>query len=418
MRRLLAIRDARLLLAGETLSMFGTSALLFTLAIWVKQLTGSNAAAGMVFFTMIVPSLGAPFAGLVVDRFRRRRVLIAADVVAALTVLPLVLVHGRSELWLIYVVAALYGAMSLVFGSGLSALLTVLLPDELLGEGNAAFTTMRQGMRLVAPLAGAGLFVAVGGGAVAVIDAATFAASALCLAGLRVDEPPPTPAASRFLRELAAGVVHVIRTIPLRQIVFGTAIALLVIGFMETVIFAVVDQGLGRPPSFLGVLASMQGVGSIAGGLTAARVLDRIGDTRLVGAGLAIFALGDGLLAISHLAAVLVGMALAGVGVSWAVVAFGTAIQRRSPAHLQGRVFSAADSILIVPQTGSIAIGAALVTVLDYRILIAVMTTVTILCGVYLLTRGPAAGIPSADEEVGGRIQRTARDRRGDPLLG
>jgi len=258
MRKLFAIRDARLLLSGESLSMFGTTALLFTLAIWVKQITGSNAAAGMVFFTMVAPSIVAPFAGLVVDRFRRRRVLIAADVAAALTVLPLVLVHGRSELWLVYVVAAVYGAMGLVFGSGLSALLTVLLPDELLGDGNAAFATIRQGMRLVAPLAGAGLFVAVGGGAVAIIDAATFAVSALCLAGLRVEEPPPTPASSRFLRELAAGVVHVVRTVALRQIVLGTAVAVLVIGFMETVIFAVVDQGLGRPPAFLGVLASMQ----------------------------------------------------------------------------------------------------------------------------------------------------------------
>jgi MFS family permease len=387
MRKLLAIRDARLLLAGETLSMFGTWMLLIVLAIWVKELTGSNAAAGKVFFTLALPALGAPFAGLVVDRFRRRRVLIATDVAAGLTVLALLLVNGRSDLWLLYAVTAVYGATSLIFGSGLSALLTVLLPDELLGEGNAAFQTIRQGLRLFAPLAGAGLFAAVGGGAVAAIDAATFAVSALCLAGLRVEEPPPTPPEGRFLREISAGVAHVVRTIPLRQIVFGTAVAVLVIGFAETVIFAVIDQGLGRSPSFLGVLASMQGIGSIAGGLTAARLLDRVGDTKLVGAGLALFALGDGLLVIPHVATAMIGFGVAGVGVSWAIVAFGTAIQRRSPAHLQGRVFSAADTMLMIPQTASIGIGAALVTVLDYRILIAVMTTVTILCGVYLLTR-------------------------------
>ena len=387
MRRLLGIRDARLLLAGETLSMFGTWMLLIVLAIWVKQLTGSNAAAGMVFFVLALPAVGAPFAGLVVDRFRRRRVLIATDLVAGLSVLALLLVNGRSDLWLLYAVTAVYGATSLVFGSGLSALLTVLLPEELLGQGNAAFQTIRQGLRLFAPLAGAGLFAAVGGGAVAAIDAATFAVSALCLAGLRVEEPPPTPPEGHFLREISAGITHVVRTIPLRQIVFGTAVAVLVIGFAETVIFAVIDQGLGRPPSFLGVLASMQGIGSIAGGLTAARLLERVGDTKLVGAGLALFALGDGLLVVPHLAAALVGFAIAGVGVSWAVVAFGTAIQRRSPAHLQGRVFSAADTMLTIPQTASIGIGAALVTVLDYRVLIAVMSAVTILCGAYLLTR-------------------------------
>jgi MFS family permease len=376
-----------LLLAGETLSMFGTWMLLIVLAIWVKQLTGSNAAAGMVFFVLALPAVGAPFAGLVVDRFRRRRVLIATDVVAGLSVLALLFVNGRSDLWLLYAVTAVYGATSLVFGSGLSALLSVLLPEELLGQGNAAFQTIRQGLRLFAPLAGAGLFAAVGGGAVAAIDAATFAVSALCLAGLRVEEPPPAPPEGHFLREISAGITHVVRTIPLRQIVFGTAIAVLVIGFAETVIFAVIDQGLGRPPSFLGVLASLQGVGSIAGGLTAARLLDRVGDTKLVGAGLALFALGDGLLVIPHLATALIGFAVAGVGVSWTVVAFGTAIQRRSPAHLQGRVFSAADTMLTIPQTASIGIGAALVTVLDYRLLIAVMSAVTVLCGMYLLTR-------------------------------
>jgi MFS family permease len=387
MRKLFAIRDARLLLAGETLSMFGNWALLFALAIWVKDLTGSNAAAGMVFFTLALPAVAAPFAGFVVDRFRRRRVMIAVDVAAGLAVLGLLFVHDRSDLWLLYAVAALYGATSVVFNSGLSALLTVILPDDVLPDGNAAFQTIRQGLRLFAPLAGAGLFVAVGGGTVAVIDAATFAVSALCLAGLRVEEPPPTPPEQRFLRELVAGVVHVVRTIALRQIVFGTAVAVLVIGFAETVIFAVVDEGLGRPPSFLGVLASMQGLGSIAGGLTAARLLRAIGDTRLVGAGLGIFALGDALLVLPHVAAAVAGFTVAGVGVSWAVVAFGTAIQRRSPAHLQGRVFSAADTMLTIPQTASIGIGAALVTVLDYRILIVAMATVTIACALYLLTR-------------------------------
>lgn len=387
MRRLLATRDARLLLVGETLSQFGTSALLFTLAIWTKELTGSNAAAGMVFFVILLPSLGAPLAGLVVDRFPRRRVLIATDLVAGLVVLGLLFVQDRSDLWLLYAVAAVYGASSLVFGSGLSALLTVVLPFELLGEANAAFTTMRQGMRLVAPLAGAGLYVAVGGGIVAIIDAATFAVSALCLAGLRVEEPPPAPAVSHFLHELTAGVVHVARTVALRQIVLGTAVAVLVIGFSETVIFAVIDEGLHRRASFLGVLATLQGVGSVLGGLTAAPLLRRFGDTRLVGAGLALFGLGDGLLVFPHVAAAVTGFAIAGVGVSWAVVAFGTAIQRRSPAHLQGRVASAADTMLTIPQTASIGIGAALVTVLDYRILIAVMTTVTVLCAVYLLTR-------------------------------
>src|SRR5215471_16889656 len=104
MRSLFRHRDARLFLLGQTVSMFGDRALYLALGIWVKQLTGSNAAAGMVFFLLVVPTLVAPLAGLVVDRVRRRPLMIAADVIVAGAVLALVFVHDRGDLWLIYTV--------------------------------------------------------------------------------------------------------------------------------------------------------------------------------------------------------------------------------------------------------------------------------------------------------------------------
>jgi hypothetical protein len=71
-------------------------------------------------------------------------------------------------------------------------------------------------------------------------------------------------------------------------------------------------------------------------------------------------------------------------------VAFGTAIQLRTPADLQGRVYSAADMILGTPQTLSIALGAALITVVDYRILIVAMGVVAGGCGVFMAVAGAA----------------------------
>src|SRR5690242_8130952 len=109
MHALLRHRDARLLLVGQTASLLGDRALFLALGIWVKTLTGSNAAAGMVFFLFVAPTLLAPLAGLVVDRLPRRSVLVATDVAAGAAVLLLLLVHDRDQLWLIYVVAALYG---------------------------------------------------------------------------------------------------------------------------------------------------------------------------------------------------------------------------------------------------------------------------------------------------------------------
>ncbi len=378
MRRLLARRDARLLLAGETLSLFGDRAMLLALGIWVRTLTGSNAAAGLVFFVLSVPFLAAPLGGLLVDRVRRRPLMIAVELGIASALLSLFLVHGRSQLWLIYLVAALYGATAVVFGSARSALLTVMLPESLLADANAALQTVGEGMRLVAPLVGAGLFSAIGGAGVAAIDAATFLVSAACLWRLPLEEPAPAPREHHWRQELGAGLAHLRRTPVLLRIVLCAAGAMLVVGFAETLVFAVIDRGLHRPPAFFGVLMSCQGVGAIAGGLTAARVVGRLGDARAVGLGLALFGVGDAFFVTHSLALVVVGIVIAGVGLPWAIVAFVTAVQLRSPAHLQGRVYSAADMALSLPQTVSLALGAALSTLVDYRLLLVVMAIVTV----------------------------------------
>ena len=79
--------------------------------------------------------------------------------------------------------------------------------------------------------------------------------------------------------------------------------------------------------------------------------------------------------------------AVAGVGIVWAVVALSTAYQRRSPSDMQGRVAAAANMLFSVPQTISIAVGAALITLVDYRIEIVTMAVVFSSPPRYLLTR-------------------------------
>jgi hypothetical protein len=195
---------------------------------------------------------------------------------------------------------------------------------------------------------------------------------------------------------VAAGARHIAASIGLRRMVGSLAIALLVVGFAESVIFAVLQYGLHRPPAFLGVLSMAQGVGAIAGAVTAAGVLRRIGDGRTLGIGILVFGAGDSLFLFPLLGPVVVGFVIAGIGLSWAVVAFGTAVQTRTPPELQGRVYSAADTLIGVPQTISIALGAFLITVVDYRVLIVVMGLVTGLVGM-LLAVGGAPPEPAAE---------------------
>jgi MFS family permease len=403
MRALLQRGDARLLVAGQLVSMFGDWALVLVLGIWAKSLTGSSADAGLVFFTFAAAALLAPLGGYVADRVRRRPLMIVVHVAIGLVILSLLFVHGRDQLWLIYVVTFLYGLAGDIFAAARSALLRVMLPEDLLVEANAALQTSREGLRLVAPLAGAGLYAAFGGGVVAVIDAVTFGVSALSLVALHVAEPRPEPRSQPFRTELAAGIRHIGQTPGLRQIVVGVAVALLVVGFAETLVFTVLDQVLHRPPSFFGVLSSLQGAGAIAGGLTAPRLLRRIGDTKLVGLGLVGFALGDSMFLVPNLAAILFGFALAGVGVAWLIVAFATALQLRTPLAIQARVSAAADVSISVPQTISIAAGAGLITLVDYRVLVVAEAVAVGLCAAYLLSRRkesipaiPTGSAPSA----------------------
>jgi MFS family permease len=389
MRRLLRLRNVRVFIAGWTLSTFGDWAMFIVLGVWAKDLTGSNSAAGLVFFALGVPSLLAPFAGLLVDRLPRRPLLMAIYSAEALVVLSLLFVHDRGDVWILYAVTVFYGAAGTFGASARSALLTVMIPRDLLGESNGILQTLREGLRLVAPLVGALIYASVGGGAVAVLDSASFVAVVIALALIRLDEPRFERVEHRFVSELLAGARHVFATLPLRQIVLATGACLLVVGFAETLIFAVLEEGLGRPASFFGVLSSLQGVGATVGGLLAARTMRRIGDVRLVGVGMVLFAVGALSFASHSLALVLTGIALGGAGLAWIIVGYATAVQVRTPLRLQGRVLSAADTLVSTPQTISIALGAALVSVMDYRILVVAMAVVVVACGAYLLTRDP-----------------------------
>ena len=278
MRRLLAVRDARVYLTGQVFSLFGDTALWLAMGIWVKTLTGSNAAAGLVFFFANVPVLLTPLTGLLVDRVRRRPLLIAVNALTGAAVLLLLLVHGRGQVWLVYLVMTWYGLSYSVLAAAQSALLTIVLPAGLLADANGALRTVQESLRLAGPLTGAGLFVLGGGHVVAILDAATFAVPVVSLLMLRVREPAPQPRRSHWRTELTAGLRHVVRTPALRHLVIAAACALTVFGFTETVIYAVAGDGLHRPPAFVGALIAIQGVGAVVGGPTAAPLIRRIGE--------------------------------------------------------------------------------------------------------------------------------------------
>jgi len=401
-----ALREPRFrrLLVGWSLSNFGDSALYLSLAIWAKDLTGSNAAAGLVFFALAVPVFLSPLGGYVADRVRRRPLLIGTNLVGAVMVLALLAVDDVEQLWILYAVAFGYGVLGTVIGSAQSGLLRDLLPDEDLATANAALSTIDQGLRILSPLVGAGIYAAYGGGSLAILASATFLAAVVALATVRIAESDPRehPRES-FRREFTAGFRHVRATPQLFRLVVAVALAFAVIGTYDSIVFAVVEEGLGREPAFFGVLMSLQGGGSILGGITAAWLIRRLGEARTVGLAFLTFAVSSAGFAAPTLALVGPAAVVGGAAIPWLIVGFVTARQRLTPARLQGRVSAVTLLSMNGPQTVSIAMGAVLISVVDYRLLIAVTSAVIAGSGLWLLRTAqaqPEAVLPSVAEEA------------------
>ncbi len=374
----------RLLFTGLLASMVGDSLMLIVLAIWVKELTGSNGAAGLTFFFLAAPALFAPLFGMVIDRLRRRTLLWWGNLASAAAVLPLLLVHDRGDVWIVYAVSVLYGISFIVLPAGLNGLLKEMLPEHLLVDANASLSTSKEALRLVGPLAGAGLFTWLGGGAVALVDAATFVVAAVVILLLKVHEDDPVREHNPFRDEVLAGVRHIRDDAVLLHTMIAVGVSLLVVGFMESAVFAMVDA-FDKPAGYVGVVVSVQGVGAIAGGLMSSALVRRFGEITAISLSLTLFGLGLAICAVSILLSVIfIGVVVLGYALTVFIVAFTTLLQRRTPNRLMGRVSAASDVVLGMPQAVSIAAGALLVSLISYREIYLISAAVMIAAAGYL----------------------------------
>jgi MFS family permease len=241
-----------------------------------------------------------------------------------------------------------------------------MLPTEIRRQVNGVRLALQEGGKLIAPLLGAGLFVLLGGGAVAAFDAGTFVLAVLALLRLRVREARPHPGDRRVWAELVAGFGYLWRVPALRSIVLAGALAMIITGFGVAAQYSLVDA-LHRPPSFLGVLTGALGAGSIIASLTSGSLIKRIGERRLALLGLVDCVLGNLLRIIASTPAALVGSFVLGFALPWTVVAVINFAQRITPDALQGRVAAAITLALFAHQPLAHAAGAVAIARLDYR---------------------------------------------------
>lgn len=395
-RDALEISAFRRLTLAWVFTNFGNSALFLTAAIWVKQLTGSDTAAGLVFVALGLPALLAPLIGHLADRFRRKPLLIINNFCSAAVVLVLLTVQSAGQLWLLYLVVFAYATSNYVTSAAQSGLLRDILPDRLLAPANGLLSSINQGLRIISPLVGAALLTLWGIGAIVLLTSACFLLTAAIILAVPVDESNPgRNDGGSFWQSTTAGLRFLARHPVLRPGMLSLSTAIGATGILNVTIFATVDQGLGKPPEFLSVLVSVQGAMAIAGGLTASMLIRRFGIRTVIILG--VFILGAAVLASAapSVALVLTGSMLTGIGVTWTVIAFVTLRQTESPARLQGRTAAATSMLINVPQVGTNMIAAALISIIDYRALIAATSVLCLAAALPLLRARTAHPTPS-----------------------
>ncbi|WGD43672.1 MFS transporter [Streptomyces cathayae] len=370
--RVLRDPNAGLLLAGVVVSGFGTSALWLASGIWVKDLTGSDGLAALCLLAMWAPTLAGPLLGTLSDRVRRKPLLIGTSLLMAALLLTLVTVDSPQTLWLLFTVLFVYGAAGVVNDAAESALAATAVDRSLLGDLGGLRMTATEGMKLLAPLAGAGLYTAHGGAAVAFLDAVTFAGAAVLYLFLQVREERPAPPAPGRRGQTAEGI-RFLRSHPaLRPLVLAGGATMLCAGLNGALVYAVVD-GLGHSPAYSGVLYAVQGAGSVVLGLCAGPALRRLGERRFAAYGIVLLAGGVALRAVPSDPVAWACSAAIGAGLPALLIAALTAVQRETPGPLLGRVTATANTLVFTPNVIGLAAGAALVELIDHRPVLAAL---------------------------------------------
>lgn len=362
-------RDFRLLWAGQVVSQLGDWFSSIAVYAMLLEMTGSATAVAVMVVVQQLPSaLIGPYAGVIVDRFDRRQVMIAADVFRGCVVLGLLLVRGIDTVWVAYVVVGLAVVATAFFEPARAALLpAVVRPADLVLANSLAAATWAT-MLAVGAAAGGMVTAWLGREVSFVLNASSFFASAVCIAAIRTPLRMPAGvahAAARAtgLREGLRFMRHTPGVAAYLSIKAGWAVAagalLLLTVFGDRVFRLGADAALG-----IGVLYTARGIGAGAGALGVQRVLgsERARLERGLGPAYLVAGLCYAALAVAPnllVASLLVVGAHAAGSVLW--VASTVLLQLTVPDAYRGRVFAIDFALLTaVSSAASYATGLGL----------------------------------------------------------
>jgi MFS family permease len=265
-------RDFRLLWVGMTVSLLGDGITTIALVWQAYEISNAPTAFSMIGFSMAVPHVVLLLVGgAVSDRFDRRKVMLAADLVRMVSVLALgvLALSGHIQIWNMMVIAACYGAGTAFFGPAFDAIIPDLVPEVELPQANSLDQFVRPAaFRMVGPAVGGGLIAAFGGrcGGAFLLDGATFAISIACLLSMRshlavsIEARPHSSMAS----EIREGFRYVRTQVWLWGTFLAATLAYLIFwGPAEVLLPFIVKEELGGSASDLGFILGAGGIGAM-----------------------------------------------------------------------------------------------------------------------------------------------------------
>lgn len=286
-------------------------------------------------------------AGAWVDRWRKRRVMIVADLARVLLMLavPLLWFADALTFWHLMVIGTLLGLATVFFDVAYQSYIPVLVGREAIADANGKLESTSQIARLGGPAVAGLLLKLVSAPVLLLINAIGFAVSAVTLLAIRDDEQPADRANRRpLVTEIREGLSFVLREPFLQRLLANTCTT----NFGATIVFTLqsilVLRILGLDPSLLGVIMSIGAVGGLVASLTQVRLTRRFGEGPVILMSTTTAAIGIFLVPLSATfprAAVALLIAASFIQ-SFAVIVFNitqvSARQRLCPPHLLGRM--------------------------------------------------------------------------------
>ncbi len=388
-RDVLRNHDFRALWLGQVLSDFGDGMNNLALLVLIQRLTGSTTAlATMAVLAALPRILIGPVAGVYVDRWSRKRVMIISDLLRGFLVLFYILVRHPEHVWILYLVGFLQASVSTFFTPARSALLPNLLEEEELLAANSLSQTSQVVMNLLG-MAAAGAII----GALNlywpafVLDSATFFISMLLIALIRAVPKPRTKVNTDTLthvwREIRLGLSTMAHSRLLVGILAAAGVSMLGLGAANILLVPFLLDDLSLHPTWLSLVQGAVTGGMILSGSLVTVLAARLKPTTLVslalvGIGLTIGATSQA----THIWQVLGLLFGAGLCVTPLNAATMTIFQTAVSDELRGRVGASLNMVITTGQITSMAVAGVLADMMGVRMVFLLAGGINILASV------------------------------------